>query len=747
MSAHFAWTRVPESLVVWAAVALFGCGHAGTGSAAAPSGSPGQVGATASGNQSLGGPAPTDSAWVQGSDFGGGFTILAHPTLPLMFRGDDADLLVHDAHSAAVVAVIPGGSSELRALAVAPDGRRVFAGDVRGELAVWDLTTGTYRTLAQEPGPLFEIAFAPDSPAFVTSGRGYAHYYASEGAPPRPLPSLSQVRLLPGGKYLVGRDPSLTVVDLSTATVVATVPGGSRWNPSWLLGADARTVTWIGEGDTLLEAQIPALASPRTLARIPGAGYLYGSADGARLLVDGSGQAVLLDRQGRTIVALPGARADVVDFSPTGRLFAVRTDRSLSVHDARSGNKLRTFELDGSPGDISWCGDESGLFAQQRRRVDLLSLGSGSVVRAASAQRSVSEITFHPDGQLVDLEEHFAGHHLLDLRRGAWVRTLPVPRAAQRSETIEELSFSPTGQYYAAGTRHSLDIVQFPSGAERSFVTDPSFSAMREGIFSPDGSRVLVLGDRVGSASVRDVASARELLSVAPAGRDSYFAGAFSPNGTRLALAGHTELRVADAATGAVLMDGKVPDTTLALVWLDADRLLSGHNHGQLLVWSVRSRETGRPVEGTRDHVQDIAVSSDGRLAAVIGRHYFVELIDTASLKVVGRLRTTSGEMHDVEWHPCLPIVGVAHGAATFFDVQSGTWLRVALLGEEESPEPPVVAVTRSDGHVGGDPRASAFLWVRRGGPTGPAAPAAERPELFSGNIGEAGFGGCAGKR
>jgi hypothetical protein len=142
--------------------------------------------------------------------------------------------------------------------------------------------------------------------------------------------------------------------------------------------------------------------------------------------------------------------------------------------------------------------------------------------------------------------------------------------------------------------------------------------------------------------------------------------------------------------------------------------------------------------------VQKVAVSSNGRwAAAIVGRYYTIDLIDTATLKVVRQLRTTSGELSDIEWHPCMPLLGAAHGDATFFDVEAGTWLRIVLLGEQESPGVPVVTIARSDGRVGGDVMGLPFVWVRNGGPTGPVAPAKQRPELVTAEIGRPWFTGC----
>ena len=732
------------ALLVATAIGGFGCARSvtRTNGLSGPASEPfGPMGTATQGLTS-----ESDVALVQGSDFGGGFTLVAHPTLPLIIRGNDSDLLIQDTRTAAIQAVLPGALAELRAITLSPDGRAVYTGDVSGELAVWELATGQRSSLGNEPGPLFEIACDPGGPAFVTSGREYTHYYPTAGAQPRPLfaAALGQIRLVMGGKLLVGRDPSLKVIDVATGAIIASANGGSRWNPSWALGPSGNQVVWIGPDDTLLMAELPRLVSPRRLAQIPGANYLYWSADGTHLLVDASKQVVLLDREGRTLMNYPQARASVIGFSPSGQLFALQYKRRLAIHDSRTGSLVKDFPLDGSPGDITWCGDDSCLGASQGRGMDILSLRSGAVIRAASPQRRISDITFHPGGRLVDLAEHFAGHHLIDLLAGREIETFPVPFLLHESDAIDDLAFSPNGTHYAAGTPGVLDVVNLGNGVHRRLIEDPSYYCGREARFSPDGYRILVLGNRTGAAFISDVATGRELLRFTPQRRDNYFHGEWSPRGDYVALAGRNTLQVVNSMTGAVALDTEIPSLAMGLSWLDPERLLSGHDGGELLVWSLRAGPRAQAIEGVRRHVNRIAVSSDGRwAAAIVGRYHVVDLINAATLRVVRQLRIPSGEVTDLQWHPCYPLLGVAHGDATFFDVEAGTWLRVALLGEEESPKPPSIVITRSDGHVGGTVTGMPFVWVRHGWPLGPITPVSQRPELMTAEIGQPWFAGC----
>jgi WD40 repeat protein len=686
-----------------------------------------------------------DTALIQGVDYGFGFDLVAHKTLPLMIRASGTNLVLQNTVSGAVQAVLPGAFSELRAITISPDGRFVYTGDVAGELAEWDLSTGDRKSLSRETGPLFQIALAANGSAMVTSGRDFTRYYAAPGTLPRSLyaTGLGQPQFVLDGRYLIGRDPSLRVIDVATGALVATSNGGSRWSPSWALAPGGKQVIWIGPDDAVFTAALPSLANPRSLATVPGASYLYLSLDGSRLLIDGAKQAVLLDRTGRVVMSYPGARADVVGFSPSGRLFATHNERRLEVHESQTARLVKAFPLDGSPGDISWCGDESCLAASQKMSVVFLNVQSGSVIRAASPQRRISEISFRPDGRGVDLEEHFASHYLIDGLTGTLAGTVPELRLRGEATPVEDLEYSPNGQYYVAGSRGVLELVDLRNGSHRVLVEDVSRYSVRQARFSPDSSRLVALGDRSGTAFIKDIATGRDLIGIDPPKGESYFTAAWSPHGDRLALAGHRELRVVDVMSRADILKVEVPNTTMALAWLDSERLLSGHDRGELLVWSLRPGQLPQPIEGKRNHVQKVAVSSDGRWAAAIGRYYLVELIDTASLKVVRQLRTASGELSDVEWHPCRPLLGVAHGDATFFDVQAGTSLSVTLLGEPESPQMPIVAATRSDGHVGAGVDALPFIWVRHGGPAGQIAPATERRDLQTPSIGQPWFSGC----
>ncbi len=686
-----------------------------------------------------------DTALTQGVDYGFGFDLVAHKTLPLMIRASGPDLVLYNTVSGAVQAVLPGAFSELRAITISPDGRFVYTGDVAGELAQWNLSTGERISLNREIGPLFQIALAANSSALVTSGSAFTRYYSAPGAAPRSLHAtgLGQPQFVLNDEYLIGRDPSLRVIDVATGAVVATSSGGSRWNPSWALAPGGREVVWIGPDDTVLAAALPSLSNQQLLAKVPGASYLHLSLDGNRLLIDAARQTVLLERTGRVVMSYPDARVDVVGFSPSGRLFATRYERRLEVHESQTGRLVKAFVLDGSPGDITWCNDESCLAASQKMCEVFLNLQSGLVVRASSPQRRIHEISFRPDGRGVDLGEHFASHYLIDGLTGTLAGKVPEPRLRGEVTPIEEIEYSPNGQYYAAGGRGVLDLVDLRNGSHRWIVEDPSRYSVRQARFSPDSSRLVELGDRSGAVFIKDVATGRDLLSIdAPKG-ESYFTAAWSPRGDRLALAGHRQLRVVDVTSRVDILKVEIPDLAMALAWLDSERLLSGHNGGELLVWSLRPGQPPRPIEGKRSHVHKVAVSNDGRWAAAIGRYYLVELIDTISLKVVRQLRTTGGELSDVEWHPCRPLLGVAHGDATFFDVQAGTSLRITLLGEPESPQMPIVATTRSDGRVGAAANALPFIWVRHGGPTGPVAPAVGRRDLLTPSIGQPWFSGC----
>lgn len=97
---------------------------------------------------------------------------------------------------------------------------------------------------------------------------------------------------------------------------------------------------------------------------------------------------------------------------------------------------------------------------------------------------------------------------------------------------------------------------------------------------------------------------------------------AFAPDGRTVAVAGHKEVRVIDAATGKVLRTLSGPSDAVRAVAFSADGKLlaaaggSPSRGGEVVLWDAASGERARTIEGHRDYVYAAAFSPSGRFLA-----------------------------------------------------------------------------------------------------------------------------------
>ena len=97
---------------------------------------------------------------------------------------------------------------------------------------------------------------------------------------------------------------------------------------------------------------------------------------------------------------------------------------------------------------------------------------------------------------------------------------------------------------------------------------------------------------------------------------------AFAPDGKTVAVAGHKEVRVVDAATGEVRKTLSGPSDAVRAVAFSPDGKLlaaaggSPSRGGEVVLWDAASGERARTIEGHRDYVYAAAFSPTGRFLA-----------------------------------------------------------------------------------------------------------------------------------
>jgi WD40 repeat protein len=286
--------------------------------------------------------------------------------------------------------------------------------------------------------------------------------------------------------------------------------------------------------------------------------------------------------------------AEQLAFSPDGKILAGATRSGVLLWDAATGKELRRLPV------------PVGLRLPEHS-LDFSPDGATLAVGAADDP---------------DLEK--ACLTLWDVASGEKLHTFSVPAAPhiQRSFGALALSvrFAPDGKRLAVagGAATNIHVLEIPAGRICAKVGEKPGS-LRGPFFSPDG-KALAIG---AASGVRFYdASTGKLLRVFEVNKDRKdrmtSCLAYSPDGEVLAAASGEHIVFLNPATGEELgrMQSKHWANDLAFA-PDGRTLVSCGQDGWLCVWDVAGRKVRRLLNGGTDHPSCMALSPDGKTAAL----------------------------------------------------------------------------------------------------------------------------------
>jgi WD40 repeat protein len=462
-----------------------------------------------------------------------------------------------------------------------PDSRLIARGAYASGVSVWDIASGTRITHFEGTA----VNFGADSNTLVVG--------AMTGGAPflRDLRTGSETALAGSASAIL----DVALVDDGRLVVAATEAGGARL---WDLATGQMVRTFACAPSIQVQSVAVSVRQPLLVT---------GCRDGSVLLWNLRDGALL-----KTLLAPAAAGSNfvhtMVRFDPTGARLATAVNTQVSVWDAATLAKVRSFALPVSSvfSDIADSLKDSPLLPAGARDAALAPLTNANV---QAAQNAVFAMAFHPDGRRLAIGRP-TSLTLWDTSTGQLARTFRVAPEAARDDV--------GGLVEAAAQNGTVALS-----------------------FSPDGRRLIALGGE--DATVWDVETARAITDARPqeaAGQsDTAIENlgmrgvAASPDGRFAARSRGHNVEVWEVENGRPVasLAGHLSDVTSIAYAAGGRLLVSGSRDGALRLWSWPD---GKPL------IQLIALGASDFVAVTPDQYYRASQrrISGVSFRIGGQL-------------------------------------------------------------------------------------------------------------
>jgi WD40 repeat protein/DNA-binding SARP family transcriptional activator len=344
----------------------------------------------------------------------------------------------------------------------------------------------------------------------------------------------------------------------------------------------------------------------------------------------------------QALLNLPGHVGQFTDvaLSPDGEFIVVPADDgAVKIYEMASGQEWRT--LSGHSGEVlgaAYSPDGDLLATYGINEQIIWEAGSGRKLLELPASASETNMgVFSPDGTHVATIADFQVIEVIDVSSGR------ERLSRQHEYDVISFAFSPDGRHVAAGGRSSnAQVWDVETGQVVLALAAATATPQVEAIaYSPDGTRLAVAG------IVFDAATGQELFSLR-GHTHGILRLAFNADGTRLITASYDgTAKVWDLTPDHELFarpahGGMVYDVAYSP---DGKMLATAGMDGTATIWAAESGEILQVLTGHTDVVNTVAFSPDGQVLATAGADRSVILWDIASGR---KLRTLTGHVDDI---------------------------------------------------------------------------------------------------
>ena len=534
-------------------------------------------------------------------------------------------------------------------VALSPDGRLLACGNGRGEIHVWDVTSGGLLWLAQHGMGLDhfnQLTFSPNGHFLAAASEtGLSLWDAAQGTllvalpHPQPVPCIAwrgDSAVLASGDavgtircWAIHPDGSGDLLILveghgSVVTALAFSPAGDRLaSGSW----DGTIRLWNAADGSLHETLV---SHPE---KVP---HLTWSVDGRFIAYNVHNEASWLwdVKQGRHRAALRGHTAAVrgLLFTPDNReIVSASMDGTIRVWDTTTGACIRIiYGYTLNVGDMSWSPDGTRLVS--------IETGLSPIVYSLNETMPSMMLGGHtddplfakwsPDGCSIAIGS-FSVIRQWDAKTGAALENFSSPDA--RGNNFRNCAWSPDGQRLAAATvTHGILLFELTTGAAQSLGGAQRTGANSYNLiqWSPNGS-MLAADFEDGMIRVWNTNSGEPLLRL-PGARSCL---AWSSDSSRLALVESrndgSELVLWDVETRERRPLALHPGEVFGMEWMRrANLLITAGGDGWLRWWDVQTGDCVQQVQAHSSKIYLMSLSPDEKLIASTGDEGGILILD-----------------------------------------------------------------------------------------------------------------------
>jgi WD40 repeat protein len=558
----------------------------------------------------------------------------------------DQTVKVWDATSGTAIFTLSGHAGLISSVAWSPDDTRLATGNGDAVAIVWDGTSGKeFCRLSAHVGRITGIAWSPDGKRLATSaGRSAEVWDVASG---RELYSLrghsglvaSVAWSLDGKRLATGSwDQTAKIWDTGNGKELFTLTGHEdtvfsvSWSPdgerlatgSW----DSTAKVWdTGNGKELftLKGHGGIVAS---VAWNPQGDHLAtGSGDGTAKIWDAGSPKEILTLSGHA-----GSVASIA-WSPKNESLAAASGSEVILWDTDLGKKLRVFSGGSGPiASVAWSPDGKRLATASGSAAVLWDVATGQELfpLRGESESITASVSWSPDGKLLATASNKLGKRL-GHSATAWDGNAVLWNASSGKELstlsgdsgrVESVAWSPDGKRLATGNGSKVLVW--------SVVT---------------GKRLLTIAHDDSEVNAWDAAKGKQPSAITVNG-GLVRSLAWSPDGSRLAIANSSVVSVWDARKGnqVATLSGH-EDVVVIVVWSpDGQRLATGSRDNTVRVWDARTGTERLTLSGHGDSVTSVAWSPDGKRLASgsVDERVQIYATDIRDLMELARQRVTA---------------------------------------------------------------------------------------------------------